>query len=137
METKIHQATERHKKGYNCAQAVACTYSDRFGMSEVPMFRMIEGFGAGMGNMKGVCGAVSGAIALAGLKQSCGDLENPNTKAVTYKLSKQIMEKFEERCGSVICETLKGVRTGKPLCSCPDCILEGARLVEEVLLEEK
>lgn len=136
MESRAHQAVERHQKGYNCAQAVACTYSDLFGMDEATMFKVIEGFGAGMGNMKGVCGAVSGAVALAGLKRSCGDLNNPNTKAATYKLSKELMEKFEERCGSVICETLKGVRTGKPLCSCPDCILGAARLVEEVLLND-
>ena len=28
MESRVDKATERHQKGYNCAQAVACTYCD-------------------------------------------------------------------------------------------------------------
>ena len=32
-------------------------------------FRMTEGFGLGMGCMAGTCGALSGAVLLAGLKK--------------------------------------------------------------------
>ena len=54
MESRVDKATERHQKGYNCAQAVACTYADLVGMDEAAMFKVTEGFGAGMGlpNMK-------------------------------------------------------------------------------------
>ena len=68
METRVLKTIERHDKGYNCAQAVACTYCDLVGIDEETMFRITEGFGAGMGNMEGTCGAVSGACALAGLE---------------------------------------------------------------------
>ena len=73
METRVQQTTERHRRGYNCAQAVACTYCDLFGLDEETAFRLTEGYGLGMGNMEGTCGALSAACLLAGMKNSTGD----------------------------------------------------------------
>ena len=53
-----------------------------------------EAFGLGMGGMQATCGAVSGAVMLAGLKNSCGDLEAPVSKGKTYQISKQLVEAF-------------------------------------------
>lgn len=137
MESRVQKATERHQKGYNCAQAVACTYCDLVGMDEETMFKVTEGMGAGMGNMEGTCGAVSGAVALAGMLQSCGNLDDPSSKGATYKLSRAILNDFKAENGSVICKDLKGVETGKMLRSCPDCIKDAARLAEKVLFADK
>lgn len=137
MESRVQKATERHQKGYNCAQAVACTYCDLVGMDEETMFKVTEGMGAGMGNMEGTCGAVSGAVALAGMLQSCGNLDAPSSKGATYKLSRAILNDFKAENGSVICKDLKGVETGKVLRSCPDCIKDAARLAEKVLFADK
>ena len=41
---RVAKALENHKKGYNCAQAVACAYADLFGVDEKTAFRMTEGF---------------------------------------------------------------------------------------------
>ena len=30
--SKVWEAAQRHKDGYNCCQAVVCTYCDRLGM---------------------------------------------------------------------------------------------------------
>ena len=137
MDTKVMETKERHDKGYNCCQAVACTYCELFGMDEATAFKACEAFGAGMGGMKGTCGAVSGAVFLAGLKNSCGDLEKPSSKGQTYKLSRAIAEQFQEKNGSLICGELKGVETKQPLRSCEGCILDAAELVEKILLEGK
>ena len=51
MKTRVEETIKRHDKGYNCAQAVACTYCDLVGMDEETMFKLTEGFGAGMGGM--------------------------------------------------------------------------------------
>lgn len=133
METRVQETIVRHDKGYNCAQAVACTYCDLVGVDEDTMFRLTEGLGLGMGCMEGTCGAVSGACVLAGMKNSGGMEQAPGTKASTYQLSKQLVKKFAEQNGSSICKELKGVETGKVLRSCPDCIMDAARLVEEIL----
>ena len=48
--TKKELALEYHQKGYNCCQAVACSFCKDFGISEQEMFRISEGFGFGMGD---------------------------------------------------------------------------------------
>ena len=120
-------------EGYNCAQAVACAFAEEIGVDEKILFTANEGFGLGMGGMDGTCGALSGAIMLAGFKNSDQNIENPGTKAETYKLSKEMVNRFKEKTGSTICKELKGIETGKVLCSCPDCICKGVEVVEEVL----
>lgn len=135
MKTRVEETIRRHDKGYNCAQAVACTYCDLVGVEEETMFKMTEALGLGMGCMEGTCGAVTGACVLAGMKQSTGNLEKPNSKAASYRLSKEIVKKFEEKNRSVVCRTLKGVDTGEVLLPCSECIRDAARLAEAVLFK--
>ncbi len=137
MKSRVEETITRHKKGYNCAQAVACTYCDIVGVDEETMFKMTEGLGLGMGCMEGTCGAVSGACVLAGMKRSSGKLEQPDSKAESYKLSKEIVRQFEEQNQSVVCKTLKGIETGKVLRSCPDCIKDAAGILEQVLFSRE
>ena len=137
MESRTMEAKARHDRGFNCCQAVACTYCDLFGMDEETAFKACEAFGAGMGSMEGTCGAVSGAVFLAGLKNSCGDLEKPVSKGKTYQFSRAITAKFREKNGSLVCRDLKGIEPGTPLRSCEGCILDAAALVEELLLDQE
>lgn len=130
---RIQKALENHKKGMNCCQAVACAFADALGADENLVFAMGEGFGAGMGGMECTCGAVSGAVLLAGLKNSSRDAGNPVTKGKTYQLSKEIVKEFRKKNGSVICKDLKGVGTGKILRSCDGCIEDAAGLVQQFL----
>lgn len=136
MESRVENTIKRHDKGYNCAQAVACTYCDLLGMEEETVFRMTEGFGAGMGGMEATCGALSGAVLLAGLKNSDGKLEAPKTKGRTYKLSREIVDSFQEKCGSTVCRELKGIGSGKPIHTCEACIRDAAAIVENILFGE-
>ena len=135
--TRKEKAIALHDKGFNCAQAVACTYCDLVGVEEETMFKMTEALGLGMGGMEGTCGAVTGACVLAGMKRSSGNLERPDSKAESYKLSKEIVKRFENQNQSVVCKSLKGVETGKVLRSCADCIKDAAAIAEQVLFEEK
>lgn len=130
---RVQKALENHKEGMNCCQAVACAFADALGADEDLVFAMSEGFGAGMGGMECTCGAVSGAVLVAGLKNSSKDRKNPVTKGKTYQLSKAIVKEFREKNGSVICKELKGVGTGKILRSCDGCIEDAARLTQQIL----
>lgn len=133
--TKKEQALEFHKKGYNCCQAVVCTFCKDFGVPEEEMFRIAEGFGLGMGMMD-TCGAVTGMFMVMGLENSIGDLENGKpTKADTYKKVKVYAEKFKQKNHSIICRELKGGGKDTPICSCDKCIDDAVGLVEEYLLE--
>ncbi|MCD8083666.1 MAG: C-GCAxxG-C-C family protein [Clostridiales bacterium] len=135
MESRVEEAIKRHDKGYNCAQAVACAYCDLVGEDEETMFRLTEALGLGMGGMAGTCGAVSGACVLAGAKNSTANLDKPDSKGASYRLSKEIVRQFQEKNGSVVCRELKGVDTGKVLRSCSDCIRDAAAIAEQVLFE--
>ncbi len=136
MESRIEKTIELHNKGYNCAQAVACAYCDLVGVDEETMFKMTEGLGLGMGGMEGTCGAVTGACILAGIKNSTANLDAPDSKVNTYKLSREILESFKVKNSSVVCKELKGVQTGKMLRACSGCIMDAATLVEKVLFSE-
>ena len=52
IEERVKLAEEKHHSGYNCAQAVLCSYSDKLGIDEETLFRLSEGFGAGMADMR-------------------------------------------------------------------------------------
>ena len=138
MESRAEQAVEKYLKGYNCAQAVVCTYCDLFGADQELMFKATEGLGRGMaGTFEGTCGAVAGACVLAGLKTSTANLEKPDSKMKTYGLAKEVIRRFEEKNQTISCHVLKGIETKKVLSSCPDCVRDAARLVEEVLLKDE
>ena len=136
-EQRIKNAVENQKKGYNCAQAVACAFCDLFGVEEKEAYKAMEGFGGGMGVMS-TCGAVSAMVYLAGLANSDGDISAPGkTKPTTMKHVKPMINEFNEKNSSIICRELKGVDTGKVLRSCPGCIEDGARIAAKYLLSEE
>lgn len=134
MSERSKKALEYHAKGYNCAQSVACSFTDVTKFDENTLFRVIEGFGGGMGGLKGTCGALSGAVAVTGLLRSEG-MTQCKSKAQTYKLSKEILERFQEKNGATICEELKGIHTKKVLRSCDGCIEDAVEILEEILKE--
>ena len=70
MSIKTEKAAQNHQKGYNCAQAVACAFSEEMEIDETIIFKMMEGHGLGMGCMEGTCGAVTAACVIAGAKNS-------------------------------------------------------------------
>jgi len=122
------KAIENHKKGYNCAQAVACSFSDELGFCENDLFKLTEAFGGGMGGTQGVCGAVSGMVLAAGVIKSLGVEMLPETnKAKSYEFARELISEFENKIGSVQCSEIKG----KQLCSCDGCIAEAVKILEK------
>ena len=116
----------KYKREMNCCQAVVKAMADTVDVDEATLHRLGGGFGSGMGTMEGTCGALVGAIMIASLRAKDGE---------AMKLSRQIFTRFKELCGATICRELKGVGTGKVLCSCEDCVRNAIRAVEEPLGE--
>ena len=133
IEERVAEIKDKHTRGYNCAQIVLCSYAEELGIDEETLFRISEGFGAGMGGMTETCGAISGAVAIMGFVMSDG-MENPKTKGQTYKLSREIAKRFGEKHTTTVCGTLKGVGSDKgPLRSCPGCIDDAVEIACDVL----
>lgn len=128
MESRKDIAAEKNRCGsHNCTQAVVCTYQDLIGLDEELLKQMGNGFGLGMGNMEGTCGALSGASLVLGLV----------TKDVkkSMKGMKHIMNKFQERNQATQCKMLKNNGSGQPRRECPMCVSDAAEFLEEELHE--
>ena len=112
--------------GYNCAQAVACTYCNLAGLDEETTKELTQGFAVGMGgSMEATCGAIIGAINILGVIN-----KNPQK---TMQSSKKIINAFKEQNGTVICKELKGITDGVVKRECIDCVRDAAALLEEEL----
>lgn len=126
MESRVQQAIERHHKGYNCAQAVVCTYADLFGVDEDTAYRISESFGFGMGSQS-VCGALTGALMLLGPQSSAGASAPGQTKRQTYGIAREATEEFAQVAGSTVCREIK---TTPIKLSCDGCVEAAVRMVE-------
>ena len=124
LDERMDYAAQR-KKEMNCCQAVLVAFADKLGKSEDDLLRLGSGFGSGMATMEGTCGALVGAIMVSSLLSAEGEARN-NSRA--------IMSRFKELCGcATICRDLKGIETGKMLCSCEDCVRNAVRAAGEAL----
>ena len=70
--------------------------------------------GIGMGGMEATCGALTGAAVVLGLLDKSG--REPK------QVMNEILQGFKEKAGATLCKDLKGVETGRMLCSCDDCV---------------
>ena len=115
----------RRKKEMNCCQAVLVAFADKLGKKEDDLLRLGSGFGSRMATMEGTCGALVGAIMVSSLLSAEGEARSN---------SRTIMSRFKELCGgATICRDLKGIETGKVLCSCEDCVRNAVRAAGETL----
>lgn len=132
---RVEQALAYHKKGYNCSQAVACAFCDKMGLEEETVFKMMEGFGFGVGDSYGTCGAVTGMAAVMGMILSSGNLDAPDSKQGTYAKVRELNAKFRNKNSSTICWDLKGMESGNVLRSCDGCIEDAVTILLEELGE--
>ena len=126
INDRINYAALR-KKEMNCCQAVLVAFADEAGRSEEDLLRLGSGFGSGMGTMEGTCGALVGAIMVSSLLSE---------KGAAMAASRAIMPRFKELCGATICRDLKGIDTGKVLCSCENCVRNAVRAAGESLAKD-
>ena len=136
IEERVAEIKDKHTRGYNCAQIVLCSYAEELGIDEETLFRISEGFGAGMGGMMQTCGAVTAMFMALGLANSSGNLQVCDTKPQTMKKVRELAAEFEKKNGSIVCRELKGIDTGKVLHSCDGCIEDGIRILGEYLLDD-
>ena len=123
MESRVKEAERRKACGYNCAQAVACTYCDLVGIEEETAKNLTQGFAVGMGgSMEATCGALIGAVNVLGLIN-----KNPQK---TMKSARKMIDAFKQQNGTVVCRELKGIDDGIVKRECIDCVKDAATLLE-------
>ena len=82
--THREMAEANFKEGYNCSQAVFAAFSEEVGLPRQTALQLASGFGGGVGRMREVCGAFSGAVMALGALYGSDD---PAHKTAVYATS--------------------------------------------------
>jgi C_GCAxxG_C_C family probable redox protein len=147
MSVKVEQAVERFKSGFNCSQAVLSSYSEQFGLDCEKAFKLATGFGGGM-RMSDVCGAVTGAFMVLGLKYGNTTAEDKEAKEKAYEMVVELTNRFKAQNGSVMCRDLLGCDISTPegnkeaqdkgmfATVCPKVVRDSAEILVEMLAEK-
>lgn len=104
--TKSEQAISKFLKGYNCAQSVFYSFCDDLGFKKSNALKIACGFGAGMGRKEEVCGAVTGGIIVLSAKYGRVEKDDRPAQEITYKKTRELMDKFAKKHGTYICRQL-------------------------------
>ena len=91
-------AERNFEAGYNCAQSVLLAFSDLTGLEDKTALAISSSFGAGMGRLREVCGAVSGMFMVAGLLY--GGKTTQEEKAAHYERLQLLAARFREKNGT-------------------------------------
>ena len=117
MSERSDKAESLFLSGLNCAQSVFCAFADEFGMDEETAKRVACGLGGGVGRMREVCGAVTGATLVLGMRHG------PD-KAAVYPKVQEFVARFKAESGAIVCrELLAG--TGATMGGAPEARTAG------------
>lgn len=117
--TRAEKAKSCFLSGYNCAQAVAVAFSDLVDMDEKTVARAVSGFGGGMGRLREVCGAFSGAVFVLSVLYGYEDEKAFEAKKQLYSDIQNFAEQCRNENGSIICKELLGLDKDKPCSPTP------------------
>ena len=99
MGTYGEKAAALFATGLNCAQSVYCAFAEELGMDAETAAKVSAGLGGGVGRLREVCGAVTGATLVLGMKYG------PDKTAV-YEKVQEFAAIFKQEMGTIICREL-------------------------------
>lgn len=103
------RAVELFKEGFNCSQSVFTAFAHRFNIDEKTAKKISAGLGGGVGRLREVCGAVSGAAMVIGSLTAATEGHDAEGKQKNYELVQEFARRFIDENGSVICHELLGL----------------------------
>lgn len=143
---KATRARAYFLEGYTCSQAIVLAFAEEMQMDTRQLLLLSAPFGGGMGRLREVCGAVSGAFMVLGALYGTDIEKNHAAKAALYARVQTLAASIRAQNGSIICrELLAGIATdvgGAPEARtseyykkrpCPQIIADVAYLLAEYL----
>jgi C_GCAxxG_C_C family probable redox protein len=132
------------EKGYNCSQAVLAAWAEQFQLPQETALKLAGGLGGGIGRSGEICGALTGAILVLGLRYGTADPHDKNTKYDLYRRTQDLMHRFKENAGSLYCRQLLGFDMDAPeglaasqkpgaFDNCPQFVRIAAELLDKML----
>jgi C_GCAxxG_C_C family probable redox protein len=143
--TKSEDAVASFKSGFTCSSAVFSAFSDKMGLDSEAAKKIACGFGAGISKTGNICGAVSGAIMVIGLKYGKAKQGDDAATEKTRALVREFIQEFTEHHGSVNCSELLGYNLSNPdeyekarenklfVTKCPELVGDATAILENIL----
>jgi len=100
------------EKGCNCAQSVFLAFCEDYDVSKNRAAQIAASFGGGIGRQGEVCGALTGALMVLGLKSGKNFLEDKSAKGEMMVTAQEFINKFKMIQGSIKCRDLMGCDVG-------------------------
>ena len=107
MTERLNKVLEIRNNGYNCAQAVVGAFCEKYGIDEQTVMKLACGFGGGL-RCGEVCGAVTGAVMVIGLKYGNYLPDDNESKKKCGKSTLEFMNEYKKRNQSILCRELLG-----------------------------
>lgn len=136
MSNEVKEATDYFNSGKYCSQAVLGAFCEKYGVEKETAFKISFGLNSGA-RCAELCGAVSGAILVIGLKY--GD-----SKETCNKKTEEFNALFKEKNGSIVCRDLlgcdiftpegkaKAVKEGLFGTVCVDAVRDAAQILKDL-----
>jgi len=97
---EVKKASDLFEKGWYCSQSVLCAFCEKYGLNEETALKISFGLNSGA-RCADICGAVSGAILVIGLKY--GD-----SKDICNSKTEEFINSFKKKQGEIICRNILG-----------------------------
>jgi len=142
--TESTTSAERFLKGNGCSQAVLTQFCEQFGMDQLTALKISSGFPAGM-QMAGVCGAVTGAYMVLGLRFADQQSSESAGRKKVYDAVAEFTRRFKQRNNTLDCSELLSCNVmtseGKEIANqknlfktvCPKFIEDAAIILQEII----
>lgn len=137
MSEKQKRAVELFDEGFNCAQSVIAVFAHELPGDAATALRMAGGFGHGM-RMGEVCGAISGAVMVVGLREGTDEPADQTAKAACNAQTLELMRTLTARLGACECRKLivDEALKARGSATCPGCTRRSCAAVIEAAVEE-
>lgn len=143
--TKSDVALASFNQGITCSSAVFSAFSEELGLDDKTAKKIGCGFGAGISRTGNICGAVSGAIMVIGLKYGKAEQGDDGATEKTRALIRRFIQEFIKKNGSVNCTELLGFNLNNQdeyeaagreklfRTKCPELVRDAAVILEKIL----
>jgi C_GCAxxG_C_C family probable redox protein len=143
--TRIEHAVKLFEEGFACAQAIAATYGEKFGLYGKLALKLADPFGAGMRGLSETCGAVTASFMVIGLKYGRTRADDFRAKEQAEERVREFISRFKAKHGTLICKELLGYDISIPeqhgmaeqqglfTTKCPDFVKDAAAILEQIL----
>ena len=107
MSSRAEEAIDLFNSGFNCAQSVLGVFCEKYDINKGFALKISSGLGAGFRSGE-VCGAVSGAVLVIGLKYGQQSADDTTSKSLCNSKTSEFMGMFKDKNNSVVCREILG-----------------------------